>query len=151
MSNRALQRANQRVAEQEQILAEWAELIRRMRSERRDATLATVLFDLFKGHLATYRSNRDRLRQSLRDDSDPNRLRSNISGNRRSHWTDRDTADGEAPGKESGVLAVASEEDAPARAAGVVSFELVKRFAMARAEANVNPPASVPQISGTDT
>jgi hypothetical protein len=66
MSHRALQRANQQVAEQERIVAEWAELIGRMHAESRDVTLAMELFDVFRTHLATYRRNRDRLKQSLR-------------------------------------------------------------------------------------
>jgi hypothetical protein len=68
----ALQRANQQVAEQEQIIAEWAELIGRMNADGRDVTLAMELFGVFRTHLATYRSNRDRLqRAGLRYDGSP--------------------------------------------------------------------------------
>jgi hypothetical protein len=80
-----------------------------------------------------------------------NAARPNVSGRRRSRWTDRDATGGEASGKQSSVLAAPTEEGAPARAVGVVPLECVKSFAVARAKANVNPPASVPQIAGTDT
>jgi len=66
MSHHALQRANQQVAEQERVIAEWADMIGRMRDDDRDVTFAEELFDLFKGQLATYRGNRDSLQQSLR-------------------------------------------------------------------------------------
>jgi hypothetical protein len=76
MSHRTLQRANQQVAEQEHLVIEWADLIGRMHAEGRDVTLAMELLDVFRTYLATYRSYRDRLQQSLVDDSDVNRLRS---------------------------------------------------------------------------
>jgi hypothetical protein len=72
MSHHALQRANQQVAEQEYIVAEWAELIGRMNANGRDVTLAMELLDVFRTHLATYRRNRDRLqRAGLRHDDSP--------------------------------------------------------------------------------
>ena len=76
MSHRALQRANQQVAEQEHLVTEWADLIGRMHADGRDVTLAMELLDVFRTYLATYRSNRDRLQQSLGADSDANHLRS---------------------------------------------------------------------------
>jgi hypothetical protein len=68
MSHRALlQRADQQVAEQERMVAEWAELIDRMRTEGRNVCLAEELLDVFRDHLASYRSNRDLIRERSRD------------------------------------------------------------------------------------
>jgi hypothetical protein len=96
---------------------------------------------------------RSRTRQSAANPASHifNAARPNVSGRRRSRWGDRDATGGEASGKQSSVLAAPTEEGAPARAVGVVPLECVKSFAVARAKANVNPPASVPQIAGTDT
>jgi hypothetical protein len=76
MSHRALQRANLQVAEQEHLVTEWVDLIGRMHAEGRDVTLAMELLDVFRTYLATYRANRDRLKHSLRDDSDADQSRS---------------------------------------------------------------------------
>ena len=34
---------------------------------------------------------------------------------------------------------------------GVVSLQLVKSFAMRRTKTNMNPPVTIPHITGTDT
>jgi len=45
----------------------------------------------------------------------------------------------------------ASKDGSPAMRAGVVTLQLVKSFATGRTKANVNPPATLPQITGADT
>ena len=67
---------DQQVAEQERLVAEWADLIGRMHADGRDVRLAMELLDVFRTQLATYRHNRDRLQQIWGNDSDANHLRS---------------------------------------------------------------------------
>jgi hypothetical protein len=66
--------------------------------------------------------------------------------------TPRTTGDGESDSwRQSAQRIEASEDDAPATCSRVVLLQLVTSFAMRRTKTNVNPPACIPQITGTDT
>ena len=50
------------------------------------------------------------------------------------------------------ILRTGSSESVAAMfCVGVVSLQLVKSFAIRRTKANMNPPVTTPQITGTDT
>jgi hypothetical protein len=46
---------------------------------------------------------------------------------------------------------VASEEGVPAIFGGVVSLDVINRFAKSRTKPNMNPPTAVPYITEADT
>ena len=60
-----LANANRQVTECERIVAEWSELIGRMRAEGRDVTVACELLETLKGNLEARRSSRNQIQEIL--------------------------------------------------------------------------------------
>src|SRR5262245_44413252 len=65
MSQAHLEQANRQVAQSEQIVAGWRELITRMQADGRDVTVARDLLDTFQHDLEARSSNRDMIRRMI--------------------------------------------------------------------------------------
>jgi hypothetical protein len=60
-----LEEANRQVAQSEQLVAGWREVIDSMEAEGRDVTVARDLLETFQGNLQAHRSDRDLIQQMI--------------------------------------------------------------------------------------
>ena len=60
-----LEEANRHVAQSEQLVADWRDVVDRMQAVGRDVTVARDLLETFEGNLEVHRRNRDRIEQTI--------------------------------------------------------------------------------------